>query len=314
MISLFKKPIPVEVIHAEFDSAETRILDQCDKILAELKIPTESQIEKKADMLYKLGFVNSEVIQQASFLKQRTLDTKNIIDITSKQAQSIRYLKSKYPLEKFITIDELNRICDKYKLIHAPAANYIKDIPEKNVLEMANCKKLEKDDKFKETLYLSDFNKLGEILIRELGKENNPSFTLEEMIELNEYWLGKGGNQSLSFGIYDLQHKSDMWFTAGGQNYLKSKYIEVFGSYPRFNKSTIIEKNGIFIAAPNSHFNLEGLEKKSKFGFFNVTVQEVKDPVAFEYCINDICRIITKWGTDDDQSYLDPLLTDETLN
>ena len=48
MLSILKKPTPVEVIHAEFDSAQDRILDECDKVLAELQIPTETQIEKKA--------------------------------------------------------------------------------------------------------------------------------------------------------------------------------------------------------------------------------------------------------------------------
>lgn len=309
MISLFKKPIPVEIIHAEiihaeFDSAETRILDQCDKILAELKILTESQIEKKADMLYKLGFVNSEVIQQASILKQRTLDTKNIIDITSKQAESIRYLKSKYPLEKFITINELNRICEKYKLIHAPAANYIKDIPEKNVLEMTNCKKLEKDDKLS--------------IVKEYVGIKNPKFLLsflkKDKVIISEYEI-----RELSIKC-DYHYNSLLdWYKENSSTFLYVLVQDGCKIAPEFNnysaKSiTTTDKSGIFIAAPNSHFNLEGLEKKSKFGFFNVTIQEVKDPVAFEYCINDICRIITKWGTDDDQSYLDPLLTNETLN
>lgn len=75
-----------------------------------------------------------------------------------------------------------------------------------------------------------------------------------------------------------------------------------------------IEKSGLFIAAPNSHFDLRGLSKRSTFGFFNVQTSDLKDPVVFEYCKDDICRIITKWGTDDDQSYLDPRLLNETLN
>ena len=148
MLSILKKPTPVEVIHAEFDSAQDRILDECDKILAELQIPTETQIEKKASIMEELGFINSEIIQQAKVLKERTQKIEQKINLTIIQAESIRYFKQKYPFEKFITVDELNRICEKYNLIHAPVSNYIKDIPEKNVNEMLNCTKLDVEDKY----------------------------------------------------------------------------------------------------------------------------------------------------------------------
>jgi hypothetical protein len=87
-------------------------------------------------------------------------------------------------------------------------------------------------------------------------------------------------------------------------------------SYNGISREEItIDKSGFFIAAPKTHFNLKGLTQKSKFGFFNVlTVTVPKDPIVFEYCKNGICRIITKWGTSDDQSYLDPALTNEIYN
>lgn len=43
-------------------------------------------------------------------------------------------------------------------------------------------------------------------------------------------------------------------------------------------------------------------------------ILHLADPVVFEYCKNNICRIVTKWGTEDDQAYLDPLLTNEIEN
>lgn len=50
MITLFKKqPVPtVEQIHAEIDSAESKILDECERVLNTLNILTQSKIEKKA--------------------------------------------------------------------------------------------------------------------------------------------------------------------------------------------------------------------------------------------------------------------------
>lgn len=75
-----------------------------------------------------------------------------------------------------------------------------------------------------------------------------------------------------------------------------------------------INKQGLFIAAPASHFNLDGVDKKTEFGYFQTEIIEVKDPVVYEYCKNNICRIVTKWGTDDDQSYLDSALLNESHN
>ena len=78
--------------------------------------------------------------------------------------KTINEFKVKYPDSKFITIDQLEHICEKYALIHAPATNYIKDIPEKNVLEMANRKKLYEFDKIQDCciLYVDEFWKGNE--------------------------------------------------------------------------------------------------------------------------------------------------------
>jgi hypothetical protein len=106
-----------------------------------------------------------------------------------------------------------------------------------------------------------------------------------------------------------------IWNNDEINNYFKLPENTYYYKYHTTVRTIIrTNKKGLFIAAPKSHFNLEGLNKKSKFGFFNVTVTEVKDPVVFEYCKNDIVRIVTKWGTEDDKAYLDPILTDEKLN
>ena len=304
MLSILKKPTPVEVIHAEFDSAQDRILDECDKILAELKIPTETQIEKKANMLKELGFVNSETVHQANSLQEKAKKIENQINLTQSQAELIRYFKYKYPFDKFITIDELEKICTKYDLIHAPAQNYVKDIPEKNVLEMKNRRQLDSTDQIPELFHVDEVNGKEEFkkFLKVLGK-NKPEFTNDEVLELHRIYRGY------------INHGVKSWVFGGTSDYMVFYDAKTALNFDFGIKSySKVDRSGLFIAAPKSHFNLGGLTKKSKFGFFNVTVQEVKDPVVFEYCKNDICRIITKWGTEDDQSYLDPSLINETLN
>jgi hypothetical protein len=305
MITLFKKQPTVEQIHAEFDSAEEKILQECDNILNELKIPTETQIERKASIMQELGFVNSETVKQADILKEKSKTIQNKLEITKTQAELIREFKVKYPNEKFITIDELERICEKYNLIHAPAINYIKDIPEKNVLEMANCKKLAIEDKSSVEVQLEG---LKSNYLLELFNKKEPIFTEHDLTRIKNYNFARL--------LQYFKDGDDMWSYCAVKYGIDNKPGTDDPKYSQyhFKESIIIDKSGFFVAAPKSHFDLTGLNKKSKYGFFKVEVKEVKDPVVFEYCKNNICRIVTKWGTDDDQSYLDPALLNETLN
>lgn len=308
MFNILKSKSPtftVEEIHAEFDSAEERILEQCSKLLSELNIPTETQLERKASLLKELGFTNSEPVKQAALITARNVEVKRSIDLTQSQIDTINELKVKYPLEKFITVKELERICSKFNLIHAPVSNYIKDIPEKNVLEMSRAKPLSKDDKESDSRKLIG---LKSNYLLELFDKKEPIFTKEDLKRIDYYfdslvkWFENNDTTwayvAISSGLKDRKKGSE-----------NTKYENFY-----FRESEVITKDGLFIAAPPSHFNLYGLTKKSTFGFFKVEQQEVKDPVVFQYCKNNICRIITKWGTDDDQSYLDPALTNEIQN
>lgn len=311
MIKLLKPKVTVEQIHAEFDSAEERLRRQAEEILSNLEIPTETAIERKAKLAEELGFVNSEVVVKAKSIFERNKTIQRTLDMTRSQADTLEELKFHYPNEKFLNVEELDRICEKYGLIHCPIVNYIKDIPEKNLVEIKNKKPLRYEHAYKQTVIVSDLNDLGEVLLKVLGKEENPSFTYEEADKLNRYWIT---NNSGTYSITpDNWTNGDDWFTIGGQYFLRS-IGKSPDSYPRYDKKTIVKKDGLFIAAPNSHFDTKGLSQKGKFGWFNVQTVEVKDPVVFEYCKNGFIRIITKWGTDDDQSYLDPALFNEKLN
>lgn len=277
---MFKK-VTVEQIHAEFDSAQERILQECNKILSSLEIPKEEKLENKAQKLIELGFENSEPVKQAKSLWQKKEKIEQQIDLTRQQAEKLKYFIQKYPFEKFITVDEFEKICNKYNLVHAPVKNYIKDVPEKNVIEMQNVKQLENDEKA-ESLYIA-----YEVRFRHIQR-------LEALWFETNIGLGK----PLKFDDFIVEH--GVYKTPHG--------------YLHLDNIQKINREGLFIAAPKSHFNLEGLEKKSKFGLFQTETFEVKDPVVFEYCKNNIIRIITKWGTDDDKSYLDETLINSKLN
>lgn len=308
---ILSKKVTVEEIHKEFDSGEQRILDECDRILAELQIPTETQVEKKANNLLTLGFVNSETVKQAENLKAKTKEIEQKIQISKKQAKKIRYFKNKYPFDKFITTEELDRICEKYKLIHAPVANYIKDIPEKNVNEMLNRSEL-------------DFIDKADIFI---GKECVKSKFINKF---TKYFICKNKYNFVITSYYNIPYLElkEVNIDTYKQNYVKygliekdEKIVDLKTAYEFYKKDEFsyrhekVDKSGLFIAAPKSHFNLEGLNKKSKYGFFKTEIFEVKDPVVFEYCMGNLVRIVSKWGIPgEDKAYLDPILQNEVLN
>ena len=67
-----------------------------------------------------------------------------------------------------------------------------------------------------------------------------------------------------------------------------------------------INRDGLFIAAPKSHFDLKGLKKKG-LGFFNFTVTEVKDPIVFRYVKGGI-QVLSKWGLEaNDEMLVNPI-------
>lgn len=297
-MKLLSKKVTVEQIHKEFDDAEQKTLDACEALLNELNIPTESKIERKGELAEKIGFVNSEIVKKANYYKEKRKQEENKLRLAKETINLINDYKVRYT-EKIIPVSELERICEKYNLIHAPIANYVKDIPEKNLIEISEAKKLSDKDNPELVFNFEGNTEFFKFLKEAFGKTENISELeiREKVISIHGRCPEGWDNPTIhSTGLFIISRKC-------------------INNYAFYYKCITVDKTGYFIAAPKSHFNLDGISKKSKFGFFNVSVtEEIKDPVVFEYMKGDLVRIITKWGTDDDQSYLDPSLTNEILN
>lgn len=270
-------------IHEEFDTAEDRLLKQADKLMAELNIPTETSIELKANKLEKLGFLNSESVSKAiGFRKYREKQKLTLVS-TKEQAELIRYYKQEYPFQKFLTILELERICEKYSLVFAPVKYYIKDVPDKNIKEIENSADLKVCDMPNDlvTIKITDFwgtcpKEIRKLLSKEVGYSKYGEYSSESNVAMLVKDLG---------------------------------YI---GDYkgPIYNRAEIkeVDRHGLFICAPQSHFNLAGLTKKG-YGFLNVTIREIKDPIVFRYVRGGI-QVLSKWGLEGE----DESLINEKLN
>lgn len=252
----------VEKIHNEIDTAEDRLLTEARRIIA-LNIDTSD----KAERLERIGFVNSEVVVRSKQKKQTLVSGKD-------QAELIEHYKQSYPFQKFLTEEELDRICAKYSLIYAPVSTYKKDVPEKNVRDIENAPSLKRDD-------------TASVLVQiEYIK-----FWYNEVDDKIKRLINKGTLLPLTY-----HSTSDMVFEENLKKYILSTGYT--GNIPKYLFTAIrysqIKKEGLFIAAPKSHFDLSGLKNKGK-GWFNFEIREVKDPIVFRYVRGGI-QVITKWG------------------
>lgn len=281
MLQLFKKAKTeqqiVAEIHNEFDTAEDRLLGEADSLLSELNLETEASMQSKAARLSNLGFVNSEPVK---WVKENSLVK------TKTQAELIRYYKQAYPFQKFLTEGELDRICKKYNLVHAPVSNYIKDVPEKNLFEIENVSTLKNEDSAIDlftthrkpyrmsgggTTFLSPKSKWQRILPKTIKGNYDSTFSLDR--HLNDI------------------HKTGIEYLTQSVSVIKES------------------KQGLFICAPKSHFDLKGLKQSSTFSFKSFIIEEPKDPIVFRYVRGGV-QVLSKWGLEGQ----DESLVNEKLN
>ncbi len=261
-------------------------MEQADALLKELNIPTETEIEKKADRLALVGFKNAAPVKQAESLKSYRRQQEFKIVSTKSEAELIKYYQQTYPFNKFLTESELDRICKKYGLIYAPIANYIKDVPEKNLRELENKTNIKAEDVGKD-----------KVVFKYDGSFNSKA-TPEQKQELKK---GIDISNILSGRI------SDQWNNPVCRKFFGINY-DICDWDSIHSEQTTIRMSGSFIAAPKSHFNLKGLNHKSKYGFLN-SFTEVKDPIVFRYVRGGI-MVDSKWGLEGE----DESLVNEKMN
>lgn len=292
MLSLFKKkPIhnfTVQDIHNEFDSVEDELLRQAESLLKELNIPTETAIEQKAKKLIDIGFKKSSTVKQAEKLANNRKEIEMVMVKTKHQAELIRYYKQNYPFQKFLTEDELDRICRKYNLIYAPIDNYIEDVPDKNINEIQNAPQLKVYDAHSD----------------------------KYICEITDFWMDCPTEiRKILKDPFDYSNYASNGTTEPSETYLK-KILQDLGYSGNYNgyifrTATVkrVSKAGLFICAPASHFDLKELKKDGQLGYFNIQEWEIKDPIVFRYVRGGV-QVITKWGLEAQ----DEMLINETMN
>jgi hypothetical protein len=284
-------------IHNEFDTAQERLLSEAKSVL---DASSKDRTVEISERLKAVGFVRTPTARKGDSVKKRLVTSEE-------QAELIQYYQQTYPFLKFLTEDELNRICDKYRLIHAPVSNYKEDVPEKNLKDIECAQPLRLQDSevanYKFVINRIYYNRkqssLDDLLIK-LGLVNGriTKFSVRQAMI-----LAHGANYGMLEYYTEQFQTSNTWlFSAANKlGLVKDRNYD-------YDTCESIDRGGLFIAAPTSHFDLSGLEKKSKHGFFSVLKTEVKDPIVFRYVRGGV-QVITKWGLEaNDPSLVVPVL------
>lgn len=133
----------VKQIHDEFYS-------EVDELLRKAGIMHRTELNKnpgleKAERLRKLGFKNNRLVKGLEMEEEFIEENKQENEEKKFLSDAIMYFSQKYPMYKFITIESINKICDKYGLCYSTVDNYIGDVPDENLKQIENFKIAKED-------------------------------------------------------------------------------------------------------------------------------------------------------------------------
>jgi hypothetical protein len=126
----FSAKAKIKAIHHAIDTASENALKQAREIIETCHISNEQ--ENLALRLQRIGFTSNPIIKEIT-------SKNNILQISKAEANIILDYQINYPTLKFLRIEQLEHICNKYGLIYAPVNHFIGDIPEKNLIEIENA-------------------------------------------------------------------------------------------------------------------------------------------------------------------------------
>jgi hypothetical protein len=258
-------------IHEAFYSADERLLQEAKDLLANPKIDKALYAER----LSKVGFAASKPVKDAIDMAEAHLKAGDTI-------KTVEYYRVHYPNNKYITAEEVKKICEKYGLLLGDASNYIGDVPEKNLGEIERFR-LRKEDWTEKALSYG------------FG-----SFTMEMFSSLwSSQYLGIASAKSRRSGVLsdyyrrvnegiglitlpptyaDEQPKIDYGYSVGVDPYKKEE------------PSKETEQAAFKICAPKKDFNTAGYEVKDGHIL-------VYDPVVLQP-VKEGFLIVTAWGAE----------------
>lgn len=289
----------VAEIHGAFDGAEDYLLKEAERILSMPIADTDTRIIQKAERLEKLGFKQSPEVTKASAARESIATANRQKEMNNALAELIRYYKQCYPFLKFLTIEEMESICEKYGLVHAPVSAYRANVPDKNLLEIERAQELK----------ACDIQIPMVKLIPRNGDEETKTFLnqigLDDFVTIEKIRQVAGfdpHNQMYYLASLD-QLRTNIWLYK-----IWDRMGRREGTFYNYKSIQIQDRTGLFICAPKKDFDVTGLTKQG-LGYSNDQIIEVRDPVVFRYVRGGV-QVLSKWGLEAS----DPALLNEIDN
>lgn len=271
-------PKDVIEIHNEFNTAAEKLLLQAKSIIKE----AESKDTGKVSRLEALGFSKvSQVIELKPLLQQSAL--------SKEQIELVNYYKFHYPLNKFITEEQVKAICHKYNLVCGDVSRFTGFVPEKNLKDIENFK-----------LKKAERNML--VSLEGLVFEDAE---IKKTTEFGYYHIYKIGSKDYAFqsndGIRFYGHDKKNIF---GYKNLPDN-ISKMASDPTFATNIVIG-NALQICAPVKDMDITGLELTEGY---KLQKKHIPDPVVLQP-VKGGYLILTAWGPEAS----DPMVVNENNN
>lgn len=267
------KNYPKEVleIHHEFSIAAETLLSTAKSIIDEASTKDVSKVNR----LEKLGFKQAEQVSELKPLIQKA-------ELSKEQIELVKYYQREYPLNKFITEEQVKAICYKWNLVCGEVSRFKGFVPEKNLrdIEKFNLKQQDNVLCFLET-------RSGEVffLSKEMFTEHGYHYCVEKGNEF--YLVGANGRD-----VY-----SDLFAPNALTPYQNREYIYLKHS----PKEATLQ-----ICAPIKDMDISGLELEDGYKLIK---KHVPDPVVLQP-VKGGYLIISCWG--DEAS--DPICVNEKFN
>jgi len=298
----------IEEIHKSFYSMD-QIVDT--SIQRNLKLAYDENHTSKLKTLKDIGFNNS---------KSMNLLDEDLVKRDEELNDLLNEYSHSYPTLKFITDEDIIKLCKKYNLIIAPPQSYIGEIPVKNQNDIVEFKSKHPEikqyfmsefllNKFKrwDSLKESDFDKSFE---RELYNYYNHSFGLGDEND-NRYFNRTIADQY--FAYHDLLNRLDDTTLPAAVSYIFKLYKverDITDKKPNEFLKHIQElanymQNEIFIAATTDLLNVPNFARINEAtnkvlidaGREEFIENRVPDPIVFKK-LKRGAVILTAWGVE----------------
>ena len=119
----------ITMVHKEFKEAGDKLFNEASEILESKKVLNMPKYQR----LKALGFTAAkEVVEAERILSERKMH-EDVVNL-------VQHYRMRYPFNKFITLEKVQEICQKYGLVYGPVSKYTGFIPEVKLSEMEKFK------------------------------------------------------------------------------------------------------------------------------------------------------------------------------